>query len=56
MPNGISKTDANGKAQGGPSQNYGHQATRKTNTRAEVAQAQKGAADAKPLSGKGMYG
>ena len=56
MPNGISKTDANGKAQGGPSQNYGYKATPKTATRTEVAREQKHAATAKPLSGKGMYG
>ena len=56
MPNGISKTDANGKAQGGPSQNYGHKAVAKTTTRAEVESEQKNATNAKPLSGKGKYG
>lgn len=56
MPSGISKTDANGKAQGGPPQNYGYKAVAKTATRAEVAREQKHAANAIPLSGKGMYG
>ena len=56
MTKGISKTDANGKAQGGPSQNYGHKAVAKTANRTEVAREQKHAPDAQPLSGKGKYG
>jgi|TARA_B110001469_G_scaffold126924_2_gene145952 hypothetical protein len=56
MPNGISKTDANGKARGGPSQNCGKKATSKKMTKKQVARVQTHAASAKPLSGKGKYG